>query len=49
LDDIARIPDVTMKVVTEKVFYFMIEELHIAHGRAQVIRQAIEGMLWIVL
>jgi len=49
LDDIAKIPDIAVHVVKEKIIYFMINELSIRYGTAQVIGEAIEGALWIVM
>lgn len=49
LDDIAEIPDVTVRIVKEKIISFMTNELRINPGTAQVIGEAIAGALWVFL
>lgn len=49
LDDIARIPDITVNVVGEKILYFMTGQLGISYGTVQLIRKAIEGVLWTLM
>lgn len=49
LESIANIPDITVKIVREKIFYFLSGPLNVGHGNALVIANAIEGVLWILL
>jgi hypothetical protein len=45
LEKIAEIPDLTVKVVKEKVVVFMTKELHLEGGTAQIIGNVIEAVL----
>lgn len=45
LDDIAKIPDLTMNIVREKLRYFLTDQLKINHGTAEVIVGAVETVL----
>lgn len=49
LDDIAKIPDLTVRIVKEKITYFMVETLKMNDGTATVIAGAIEAALWVFL
>jgi len=49
LDDIAKIPGLTVRIVKEKIIYFMTNELGISYASSQVIGEAIEGAIWIIL
>lgn len=46
---IANIPDVTVRVVKQKLIYFLTNELHISYGTAQVIGEAVAGALSVLL
>lgn len=49
LEDIAEIPDLVTTIVREKTYYFLIAELQLSGGTANVIAQAIEGALYAFL
>jgi hypothetical protein len=49
LEKISEIPDLTVKIVKEKSVNFMTRELKLGGGTAQVIGDAIEGVLWFLL
>lgn len=49
LDDIARIPDLSRRVVKDKLRVFLTKTLELNHGTAQVIVTAVDGVLAILV
>ena len=49
LDEIAKIPDLTTRIVREKIYHYMVNELRIASGTALQIADAIEAVFWVLL
>ena len=49
LDEIANIPDLATRMVREKIYHLMVNELAIDSGTALMIADAIDAALWVLL